>query len=1206
MSVPKNDRRNFKRHARFAAVLIISCAFIQGHCAADSQQTYLQCLTNFETYAESIWHNVSGANYPTNAGYWGDGGSTGNGGIRGSCGIAVAYATLVQALPGDPRNPTRISRITQALNYAAQSHFTGNKLCVDNNHWGWNSGTLATCTSDSGSDWQSAEWSGSLGLACILAQSNLPAQTIADCQRVVASEATHRASIAPCSGYVSDTKSEENAWDSNILALGAAWMSTNANAGTWLNAAKQYLVNTYTLANTNGTPNTNGDPLASWVTTVTLFPNWSLQNHGFYHPTYEMVGGMSLGDSLLMARLANPSVATQLQAFAEHNVMAVWTNNLSSMVMDSSDFAYPAGLDWELHDYEQNSYITWIAAHFNDPLARWTDTQLAQVVRARQIVNGNGTFVGPSGGGFYREAVEARRTAIAWLQWANADYPTGPITPPGPALASFPDVGIIVQRSTNGFVSLSYGSRIMAMVEAPAPGIPTNLYVATPLLPGVIGMGAMGNPTSAQLVSFITNANGFDAQLQIQNGANGSTMVYVKSTGETVGIVEVPFPAAGVVDNGASSFDIGVENDPLTGGSRSLNWSGGATTVANFSGTSLNIMSSWVCISGHYGLAIGPAGYMNYTAATGYNRLGAAQDTLQFQPTNSLAPRYAVWFPGKDVPQTSNSAGAITWTVSGNNAVLTFPGLAGASAQISASLLPPATISGTWDVDASGNWSDTNNWSGGTVAGGAGYTADFSAVTLTADRTVTLDNSRAIGTLKFGSGSSQNWTLNSSGGSVLTLDSGSSASPSIAVLQNTATVSASLAGNNGFTKSGTGTLVLSGSNSLSGTFFLDTGSTSGSGSGAVRVTTTAALANATGLSIRNNSGTANGSTLLLDGSGGTLTITQPFTNSCRANTIPNVENFTGSNILSGPIYMQTGGSNVVFQSDAGTLVLSGSLQYIGNLTAGRWLNFFGSGDTVVAGPVLFSAVAPINVAMFGSGQLSLNGTNTYAGSTTINSGKLLVNGTLSSGPVSVAGTLGGTGVINGPVNVLASGTLASGNNALGTLTISNALTNSGTVTMRLSKTGSFLTNDTIRGLTTFVSGGTLQLSSVGSQITVGDSFKLLFAANYLGAFTNVLPTTPGPGLVWNTNALANSGTLSVGLGTVVPQFGAVSLSGTNLVLNGSGGAAGYAYSVLGSTNLSSPRANWTLVGTGVCDSAGGFSFTNSFGGHQRFFTIRIP
>ena len=69
---------------------------------ATAQQIYLQCLTNFENYAETIWVNASGSSYPTNAGYWGDGGSTGNGGIRGNGGIAVAYAVLCIALPSDP------------------------------------------------------------------------------------------------------------------------------------------------------------------------------------------------------------------------------------------------------------------------------------------------------------------------------------------------------------------------------------------------------------------------------------------------------------------------------------------------------------------------------------------------------------------------------------------------------------------------------------------------------------------------------------------------------------------------------------------------------------------------------------------------------------------------------------------------------------------------------------------------------------------------------------------------------------------------------------------------------------------------------------------------------------------------------------------------------------------------------------------------
>jgi hypothetical protein len=679
--------------SRFQSRSLIAAAFI---CisilltalparAATSQQNYLNALVDFERYAETIWHTNTSANQPPDSGYWGDGGSTGNGGIRGSCGVAVAYAVLVDAMPGNSTNALRLLRIRQALNYAANTHCSATNLpywCVDGHKWGW---------ATNSTDWQTPEWSGSLGFACLLVQSNLPVQTITNCQRVIASEAGHRATIAPPSGHVSDTKAEENAWDSNILALGAAWLSTNANAANWLLAAKQYLVNSYTL------PDNSGDPLAPGITTDTLYGSYALENHGFFHPTYEMVAGMSLGDSLLMARLSNPTVATQLQAFADHNLPAVWTNVLSSTVFDSGEFGYPAGLDWELHDYEQNSYIAWMAAHFNDPIARWADAQLSQLVRTRQIINGNGQFVGPSGGGFYREAVGAKRTAIAWLHWASADFPSGVSSAPAPGFKHFPDVNVIVHRTGSGFVSLSYGPqtngsspRIMAMIEAPSPSsFPSNVFVASPLEPGVIGFGTLGGPTGARLVSLTTNALGFQAELQITNGANGTTEVYFKSTGDSVGIVEVPFPAAGAATSGAGSFNTGIENDPLTGGSRLLEWTGSSATISNRTGASRNVTNGWLCVSGRYGVAAGPGGYFKYQAASSYNRLGAAEDTLQFYPNDPLGVRYAVYFPGKNAQQTASNATLINLNLTSSNSILTFPGPTGSVATIVASMPAP-------------------------------------------------------------------------------------------------------------------------------------------------------------------------------------------------------------------------------------------------------------------------------------------------------------------------------------------------------------------------------------------------------------------------------------------------------------------------------------------------------------------------------------
>ena len=304
------------------------------------------------------------------------------------------------------------------------------------------------------------------------------------------------------------------------------------------------------------------------------------------------------------------------------------------MVVDCGEFAYPSGLDWALHDYEQNSYYTWLAFHFNDPLARRADGQMAQLERYRQIVNGDGRFVGESETdvGFYREAVEAKRTAIAWLHVANADFLNGPTVTPDAYVAHWPDVKLISQRGAFGFFSLSYGSRIMGVITPPASSAPTNVYVTTPRLPGVIGLGALGNPTAAQLVRFATNDGGFEAELQLTHGTLGTTEVYVKSTGETVAVVEVPWPAVGIAGGVAGSFGVGVENDPLCGNSRLVEWGGGSTNMAARSGLTRIISNRWVCVAGQLGTVAGPAGYFRYQAAANYNRLGAAEDTLDFVP----------------------------------------------------------------------------------------------------------------------------------------------------------------------------------------------------------------------------------------------------------------------------------------------------------------------------------------------------------------------------------------------------------------------------------------------------------------------------------------------------------------------------------------------------------------------------------------------
>jgi autotransporter-associated beta strand protein len=524
--------------------------------------------------------------------------------------------------------------------------------------------------------------------------------------------------------------------------------------------------------------------------------------------------------------------------------------------------------------------------------------------------------------------------------------------------------------------------------------------------------------------------------------------------------------------------------------------------------------------------------------------------------------------------------------------------------------------SGTWNVDTDGVWSDNTKWLNGILATGAGNTADFNALDITADRTVTLDSSRTLGTLRFSDTSGgQSWLVSSTGGAVLTLNSGSSTSPSVVVNSNTATLQVTLAGTNGFTKSGPGTLILAVSNSLTGALNLDRGIDGNNNDGATRITSSSAVANFSSVNIRNTSvTTAGGATLQLDGSAGGIIVTQNISAACRNNnTTPTFESLAGTNTLAGTNFVQAGGTNVIYQADAGSLLqITAALQYVGTQTAARTFTFTGAGDMALSGAVLVASnnATPISLMKTGAGTLTLAGANTYTNGTMVLGGTLNYNGSVSLGRITVSGgALGGTGMIGSAVAIQPGGILSPGNNAIGALTVNNTLTNTGTVFIRLNKSGAALTNSTIKGVSTFSAGGMLSVTNLGAGIiTVGDSFKLFYATNFTGGFTSVTPVTPGTGLVWNTNGLASSGVLSVALGAVHPQVTQTALTGTNFIFSGSGGAAGYRCSVLGSTNLALPLASWPVIGTGVCDGGGAFSFTNNYSATdpQRFYVVHIP
>jgi T5SS/PEP-CTERM-associated repeat protein len=205
--------------------------------------------------------------------------------------------------------------------------------------------------------------------------------------------------------------------------------------------------------------------------------------------------------------------------------------------------------------------------------------------------------------------------------------------------------------------------------------------------------------------------------------------------------------------------------------------------------------------------------------------------------------------------------------------------------------------------------------------------------------------------------------------------------------------------------------------------------------------------------------------------------------------------------------------------------------------------------------------------------------------------------------------LKGVGTIaTAPVSIKNGGTLAPGTTALGTITINGNLVLSAGSTniMKLDATSG--TADSLTGMASVTFGGTLQLGNLTGSLAAGNSFKLFTATNYFGAFANLSPASPGPGLSWNTNQLNINGVLGVSsTATPAPNLAVAMAVGGNIVLSTTGGVSFTPCYLLTCTNFPPLPADWTYVSTNYFDASGATGFTNAIQADekQRYFRIQV-
>jgi fibronectin-binding autotransporter adhesin len=379
----------------------------------------------------------------------------------------------------------------------------------------------------------------------------------------------------------------------------------------------------------------------------------------------------------------------------------------------------------------------------------------------------------------------------------------------------------------------------------------------------------------------------------------------------------------------------------------------------------------------------------------------------------------------------------------------------------------------------------------------------------------------------------------------------------INVSTGTSTLASTVSGS-GFSKQGTGTLVLSASNTFgSGTMAFGSG----------------ASANTGYITLANGRGLGNFSTVNLFGNNtavaginltGGITANYALRLEGRSDTAAtyHLKNLSGNNTWAGNITSVNTGGAYLFVSDSGTLTLSGTQN--SSVTSGRAFNYSGAGAITITGPILNGGTAGISVNKNGTGTLTLAGSNSYSLGTAVNNGTVSVTNASGLGVGSV--TVSGSGTLNLNTTTLATGT--------STLTV-----NGGSILG-----GSFAVNRLVG-----TSSGTVSTTLTGTAgLTKSGSTRLLLSGTT--TFTGTTLVSGGTLALGNAVALQNSGFNTASTGVFQLASGtAVTLGG--LIGGGTFNPVGYG-TIAALTLNTQPGSTFTYSGN-LTDGAAGMSLTKS-------------
>jgi len=375
---------------RWHIVLLLGLAVVAGPAAAfeplgadpatfPSSNDFARILERFPMYAERGWHQGH-AGHPE-LGWFGDGRSDENG-QRTLANFILTYGWLATlddydaSVSGVAQETVRAHALA-ALRYMLRTHVTGDLKCTDDKPWG--------------NHWQSAWWTSKMMGGVTRLERWLTPDDLKLVDAVVQHEANRHIGLPPRVGEYGDTKSEENAWDSEVVAWAMARYPHHPNAAAWRDAFDTLTLNTFAVAaDLDSDQRYRGKPLKDWIGGACIHDDYTIENHGSFHICYMICPLHSFAWDAYVFR----SHGLPIPASVWHHTRDVWERTKQFALWDGR-FAYLGGKDWPRYAYGLYFILPALVMaqdQWQDGEARLIERQRVAAFEYEQRVWNNGSF----------------------------------------------------------------------------------------------------------------------------------------------------------------------------------------------------------------------------------------------------------------------------------------------------------------------------------------------------------------------------------------------------------------------------------------------------------------------------------------------------------------------------------------------------------------------------------------------------------------------------------------------------------------------------------------------------------------------------------------------------------------------------------------------------------------------------------------------